>query len=89
MNDDDYMKNLIMELENKGDSLEELRKMIKKTKTDIKNYAGDLYSLKTNVCIANYHFKEIGRGVDDGILWDIDYLFQENMPGGDKTKIFE
>ena len=39
--------------------------------------------------IANYHFKEIGRGVDDGILWDIDYLFQENMPGGDKTNIFE
>ena len=74
MNDDDYMKNLIVELENEGDSLEELRKMIKKTKTDIKNYAGDLYSLKTNVVsIANHHFKEIGRGVDDGILWDIDY----------------
>ena len=45
MNDDDYIKNLIMDLENEGDSLEDLRKMIKKTKTDIKNYAGDLYSL--------------------------------------------
>ena len=47
--------------------------MIKKTKNDIKNYAGDLYSLKSSVSQANVGFKEIGKGVDEGILWDMDY----------------
>jgi len=38
-----------MEHKDEVDSLEELRRMIKATKIEIKNYAGDLYTLKETV----------------------------------------
>ena len=68
------MEEAILEHKDEVDSLEELRRMIKATKIEIKNYAGDLYTLKETVSQANIVMKEAGnKGVDEGVMWDMDY----------------
>ena len=49
--------------------------MYKETKTNIEDYAGELFTLKTNVNDVNNDFKTIGKGVNEGIFWEIDEKF--------------
>lgn len=72
IDEEEYVKNLIKENSDDYDGLEELRRMIRRTKREIEDYAGDLYCLKTSVSDANIGFKEIGRGVNDDVMWDIE-----------------
>lgn len=49
--------------------------MIKKTKLDIEDYADDLYTLKSSVSEANIGLREMGKGVNEGVFWDLDSKF--------------
>ena len=49
--------------------------MIKQTKSNIEDYADDLYKIKKTVNDVNSGFKKIGKGVNEGVLWDVDVKF--------------
>jgi len=52
------------------DDLEELRKMINKTKKDMNDYGKELLSLKKNIeGINDYAFKELGYGADRNLMY--------------------
>ena len=57
------------------DPLEELRRMIKETKLNIEDYADEVYNLKNSVNEANMCFKEIGKGINEGVFWEMDCKF--------------
>jgi predicted RNase H-like nuclease (RuvC/YqgF family) len=75
LNEEEYVKNLIKEFKPENDSLEELRRMIRETKKEIEDYADDLYTLKSSVSEANLGFREIGKGVNEGVFWELDCRF--------------
>ena len=54
------------------DPLEELRRMIKETKLSIEDYADEVYNLKNSVTEANSFFREGGKGINEGIFWEMD-----------------
>lgn len=71
---EDYLKDLLGN--DKGgdyiDPLEELRRMIKETKLNIEDYADEVYNLKNSVTEANSFFREGGKGINEGIFWEMD-----------------
>ena len=57
----------------KGDDLEELRKMIRKTKQEMSDYGKELMSLKNDILGVNsYAAKELGYGANNDLLYNME-----------------
>ncbi len=60
------------------DDLEELRRMIRETKKEMKSYGKDLISLKNNITEVNdYASKELGYSADFDLLHSMEYTLNE------------
>lgn len=89
LNEDEMLKNLWLDNYNDNDDLAELRKMINRTKKNISDYASELYHLKNGVNDVKLVYDDLGYKVkNNDVLYEMDKVFNEYMPNGNKNSIF-
>lgn len=89
VNEDEMLKNLWLDNYKQTDDLAELRKLINRTKKNISDYASELYVLKNNVNDVKMVYDDLGYRVkNNDLMFEMDKVYNEVMPNGDRNKLF-
>ena len=90
INENEMLKNLWIDNYKETDDLAELRKLINRTKKNISDYASDLYTLKNNVNDVKAVYADLGYRVkNNDLMFEMDKVYNEVMPNGDRNKLFK